>query len=313
MLAILAWAVSAAEIGLYFGSGCFWHVQHGLIEAERQILGRSDADLTAIAGYAGGSTSAGGGSRVCYHTDPSNDYSVAGHTEVVYVSVPRAQVQDFAAAFWQLFTGNGGTDRQDVQDVGAQYRAAIGVPGLDSTVVAQINASQGTHIFELRTGSGSDADTLAQSLVWVYDATSKPFFQAELSHQFHNDMAATYTAEYSALKQAFIGSGKLQATGCAGDGDGSGTQKTYPTSFTSAANAAQTAIPSLSQTASHTRLATAARVLTAPESPLVAQTLAGSASHRHLNRIFDPTAGSAFRVDAQVEQMPRFSVKIGDH
>ena len=226
MRALLAWAVPCTEIGLYFGSGCFWHVQHGLIEAERQILGRSDEDLTAIVGYAGGSFVPGGGIRVCYHTDPHFDYSASGHTEVVYVSVPRAQVQAFAAAYWQLFTANGGTDRSDVQDSGPQYRAAIGVPGLNSTVIAQIKTSRGTHIVELRDGKGSDADTLLESLVWVYDATSKPFFQAELSHQFHNDMAATYTAEYSALKQAFIGSGKLQATGCAGDGDGSGTQKT---------------------------------------------------------------------------------------
>ena len=34
---------------------CFWHVQHEFVEAEKRILGRSDLELTARAGYAGGS------------------------------------------------------------------------------------------------------------------------------------------------------------------------------------------------------------------------------------------------------------------
>ena len=54
MRAFLAWALSATDVGLYFGSGCFWHVQHELIQAERQILGRNDQSLTALVGYAGG-------------------------------------------------------------------------------------------------------------------------------------------------------------------------------------------------------------------------------------------------------------------
>ena len=41
-------------IDVYFGCGCFWHVQHELLVAERKILGRKDADLTARCGYAGG-------------------------------------------------------------------------------------------------------------------------------------------------------------------------------------------------------------------------------------------------------------------
>ena len=38
---------SAADdqtVKVYFGAGCFWHVQHELIEAERQVL-RWDADI----------------------------------------------------------------------------------------------------------------------------------------------------------------------------------------------------------------------------------------------------------------------------
>ena len=60
---------------------------------------------------------------MCYHADSANDYSDYGHTEVVHVSVPRGQIQAYAAAYWKLFTANGGTDRRDVQDVGAQYPA----------------------------------------------------------------------------------------------------------------------------------------------------------------------------------------------
>lgn len=225
-LGLLAWALPAADVGLYFGSGCFWHVQHELIAAERSVLGRGDAQLTAMVGYAGGS-GWGGGHHVCYHSDPANDYSDVGHTEVVYVSVPRAKVQEFAVEYWKLFTGNGGTDRKDVQDVGAQYRAAIGVPGLDAGIIEDIRAAQTTGL-EIRNGSGSDGDTLGQSFVYVYDANQKPFYQGELYHQFHNDMSATYGATYGNLKDAFVAAGKLRPTGCAQDGDASAAQQTIP-------------------------------------------------------------------------------------
>jgi peptide methionine sulfoxide reductase MsrA len=29
-----------------FGAGCFWHVQHEFVSAERNLLQRSDQDLT---------------------------------------------------------------------------------------------------------------------------------------------------------------------------------------------------------------------------------------------------------------------------
>lgn len=233
-LVLLAWALPAADVGLYFGSGCFWHVQHELVAAEREILGRSDAGLTALVGYAGGETPAAGG-RVCYHSDPANDYSDAGHTEVVYVSVPRNKVRAFAARYWRLFTGNGGTDRKDVQDVGAQYRAAVGVPGLDGAIIEDIRAAQTTTL-ELRNGSGSDGDSLGQGLVWVYDASQKPFFQGELYHQFHSDMMETYSVAYGDLKAAFVSAGKLRPTGCAQDGDpASATQQTLPPATSGAA------------------------------------------------------------------------------
>ena len=50
----------------YFGVGCFWHIQHEFIDAERKLLGRGDHQLSSAAGYAGGK-STGSEGRVCYH------------------------------------------------------------------------------------------------------------------------------------------------------------------------------------------------------------------------------------------------------
>ena len=60
-------AVAAEEaVQVYFGCGCFWHVQHEFAEAEKKILGRKDSQLTALTGYAGGNAGAKNG-KVCYH------------------------------------------------------------------------------------------------------------------------------------------------------------------------------------------------------------------------------------------------------
>ena len=39
---------------VYFGAGCYWHVQHESVQAEREKLGRKDNELTSLTGYAGG-------------------------------------------------------------------------------------------------------------------------------------------------------------------------------------------------------------------------------------------------------------------
>lgn len=38
---------------IYFGNGCFWGRQKDYIDAEK-AMGRSQADLSAVVGYAGG-------------------------------------------------------------------------------------------------------------------------------------------------------------------------------------------------------------------------------------------------------------------
>ena len=40
-------------IEVYFGTGSFWDVQHDLVTAEKNILKRSNKEVTAVAGYAG--------------------------------------------------------------------------------------------------------------------------------------------------------------------------------------------------------------------------------------------------------------------
>jgi peptide methionine sulfoxide reductase MsrA len=221
MLALLVWTLPAADVGLYFGCGCFWHVQHELIEAEREVLGRTNEQLTALSGYAGGQGPGSNGGRACYHGDPDN-YNVLGHTEVVYVSVPREKIREYAEKYWSLFVG---INRVDIQDVGPEYRAAIGVPNLDEDIVNEIRAAQ-TTFFEMKVGEGSDPDTLGKALVWLYDAAKYPFFQGEIYHQFHDDMVEKYDTAYHNLKGAFIAAGKLQPTGCRNDGNGSEKQVT---------------------------------------------------------------------------------------
>ena len=40
-------------IDVYFGVGCFWHVQHEFVEAEARLLGRRGTEYTSRTGYAG--------------------------------------------------------------------------------------------------------------------------------------------------------------------------------------------------------------------------------------------------------------------
>ncbi len=65
------------QLPVYFGVGCFWHVQHEFVATEKKILNRDDMDITSRAGYAGGNSYgeiknnkdnlANGKRQVCYH------------------------------------------------------------------------------------------------------------------------------------------------------------------------------------------------------------------------------------------------------
>lgn len=94
-------------IDVYFGCGCFWHVQHEFVQAERKILKRSDAQLTALSGYAGGRAGKKDG-KVCYHNALQvSDYGSLGHAEVVRLRIPPSSFRQFAGEYFALFDDKG--------------------------------------------------------------------------------------------------------------------------------------------------------------------------------------------------------------
>jgi hypothetical protein len=94
--------ISASE-SVYFGVGCFWHIQHEFVVAERELLGRSDRELTSLTGYAGGK-STDSFQRVCYHNfQQVADYGKMGHGEVVGMQLPSDKIVDFASVYFSLF------------------------------------------------------------------------------------------------------------------------------------------------------------------------------------------------------------------
>jgi peptide methionine sulfoxide reductase MsrA len=124
----IAQAEDPDEIEVYFGCGCFWHVQHELVEAERRILGRKDMQLTARAGYAGGKAGSKDG-KVCYHNALKiSDYGSLGHAEVVSIKIPPSAFPAFAKEYFALFNEKGYRPDQ-WGDVGLEYRNLIGFPG----------------------------------------------------------------------------------------------------------------------------------------------------------------------------------------
>jgi hypothetical protein len=100
---------SSVDVSAYFGIGCFWHVQHEFVEAERRELGRKDEELTAIVGYAGGNKKdAAGDDLVCYHNMQGiGDYGKKGYAEVVALTIPDAKFDRFAQEYFSLFGSDG--------------------------------------------------------------------------------------------------------------------------------------------------------------------------------------------------------------
>ena len=171
---------------VYFGVGCFWHIQHEFVEAERKLLGRGDKELTSLTGYAGGRSTDKEG-RVCYHNFQSiADYGEFGHGEVVGMKIPGSSIGDFAKEYFDLFTPKG--ERVDPMDRGGEYRSLIGLPGgVKNSHYAEVEAAAKAKGMTLEEGKGNDPDTLGKKLVYVYDTAKYPFYQAEVYHQFHND------------------------------------------------------------------------------------------------------------------------------
>ncbi|KAI2489162.1 Peptide methionine sulfoxide reductase [Fragilaria crotonensis] len=203
---------SAADdepVEVYFGCGCFWHVQHEFVEAERNILGRSDDELTARAGYAGGKAGAVNG-KVCYHNAQNiADYGKLGHAEVVMLKIPPSKFPEFAVEYCKLFKN--GMRPDQLGDRGSEYRNLIGFVGGSKSPFAQqlVDASKATaDQLDFAVGKGSDEDIAR--LVWIMDIEKYPFFVGEAYHQFHDGfaMGENYPDSYNTLAQKFVKKGE---------------------------------------------------------------------------------------------------------
>ena len=210
---------AAAEddlIEVYFGCGCFWHVQHEFVEAERRILGRKDSQLTALAGYAGGTSGQKNG-KVCYHNAALiSDYGSLGHAEVVGMRIPQSKFGEFAAEYCKLFDAKGNRPDQS-GDRGSEYRNLVGIPGGTKSPLAKalVEASIATgDKLDFAAGKGDDPD--ARALAFVMDTAAYPFYQAEPYHQYHDGFAwgEDYPSSYNNLAKAQVKSGRVADTGC---------------------------------------------------------------------------------------------------
>jgi peptide methionine sulfoxide reductase MsrA len=204
------------EIDVYFGCGCFWHVQHEFAEAERRILGRSDKELTARVGYAGGNGGAKDG-KVCYHNAAKiSDYGSLGHAEVVRLRMPPSKFGDFAKEYFKLFDTDGNRPDQ-LGDRGLEYRNVVGVPGGSKSLLAQelvdASKSEGDKL-DFSVGKGSDADRRA--VAYVMDTQQHPFYLGEIYHQFHDgfNWGENYPDSYNRLANDLVKEKLLPDAGC---------------------------------------------------------------------------------------------------
>mmetsp|Transcript_41672 Transcript_41672/g.61171 ORF Transcript_41672/g.61171 Transcript_41672/m.61171 type:complete len:317 (+) Transcript_41672:48-998(+) len=197
-------------IDVYFGCGCFWHVQHEFVEAEKKILGRTDEQLTARAGYAGGKAGALDG-KVCYHNALNvADYGKLGHAEVVSLRIPPSKFKDFAVEYFKLFDKEGNRPDQ-FGDRGTEYRNVVGIPGGSKSEFAKelIAASIATgDKLDFAIGKGDDRDS--RKVSYVMDTATYPFFIGEQYHQFHDgfNLGENYPGKYNDLAKAFAKSGE---------------------------------------------------------------------------------------------------------
>ena len=163
---------------VYFGVGCFWHVQHEFVNAEKLILGRSDKQVTSYAGYAGGKMN----EKVCYHNNMGKaDYGELGHGEVVGMKIPPGTYKYFAEEYVKLFDKNG--DRPDKGDKGGEYRHLVGLPGgVRSPMFKELEKAVKPLGVSLLEGNGSEPDNLYKKSIWVYDTEKFPFYKGEVYH-----------------------------------------------------------------------------------------------------------------------------------
>lgn len=199
---------------VYFGVGCFWHIQHEFVEAERNLLKRTDIQLTSKTGYAGGNK-VGKDNTVCYHNFSGlSDYGKLGHGEVVGMTLPESSIGDFADVYFSLFGKNG--QRVDPLDVGPEYRSLLGLPGgKNHPMYKYVDEAATKSGFTLLDGKGNDPDTLRTKNVYVMDSIKFPYYQAEIYHQYHNDFQSpAYGKAYNKLVNVAYEKGDLKYSVC---------------------------------------------------------------------------------------------------
>jgi len=215
-----AMPTSSDEVSVYFGQGCFWHVQKEFLDKERTELGRSAGSLTALTGYAGGVPSK---SPVCYHNySKIPDYAELGYAEVVGMQIPSNFVGDFAR--FHLDSISKDAEEKPLYNTGSHsgpFRNVLGLPGgMASPLYPAVEAANAGRL-KLVSGKafvqgkleegGNDGD---EKTVYVYDTRSFPFKPAEMYHQYFE---LDNTLEYRGLKTKMLAEKRIFDTGCPED------------------------------------------------------------------------------------------------
>ena len=111
---------------------------------------------------------------------------------------------------------------QDPQDRGPGYRNVVGIPGGMDSELYNVFASKNTNNMKLVRGTGNQfvdgkpTEDDAFNTVYVVDANTLPFHRAEVYHQYHNGMGASFPTEYLRdMKKAKLRDGTIgTVSGC---------------------------------------------------------------------------------------------------
>jgi len=220
---VLAKEADNRLIDVYFGCGCFWHVQHEMVEAERRILKRDDESLTARVGYAGGTKIFHNNPKsVCYPNALNawyGDYRKLGYGEVVSLRIPPSYLSDFVTEYIDLFDQDGNRPDQ-TQDVGSPYRNLVGLPGGSDSdspyykeLMKTLNSKKMKKI-DFVAGKGYDKDVKGVS--FVMDTAIFPFIVGEKYNQYHDGFmkGEDYPDSYNNIAQLLKQKGTLGKSIC---------------------------------------------------------------------------------------------------
>jgi peptide methionine sulfoxide reductase MsrA len=231
---------------VYFGNGCFWGRQKDFVETELKTLKRNPERVSAVSGYAAG-TSSGPENKVCYHfNDPRQVYERLGHAEVVAVELDGAlsdddsnsakaqdEMRKFSKTYFSQFRRlrDGRLQRLDPQDAGPGYRNVVGLPGGVQSPLFEVLKSEAPQGIQLREGQGrkaeiggaAEASSSASGadegdeigVVWVVDSSKLPFYRAEQYHQYHRGLEGSFPASYlKGQRDVALKAGRIDPTGC---------------------------------------------------------------------------------------------------